>query len=199
MVGSSTHQEKPRQTDLQRTEPIGPQRQSNPPDLKPNLGNERNQEGSVHTTQTSQSHSQVGSRISQRQNNHQAMQWEIDDLKKRLRHAQQSQSPSSSDISSNKEENISYRRRSRTPSSETFPYEDEHRHRRRPKGPSGKGLGNDAMNKALDQIFRSPLTHKIEGARLPQRFHQPTFTIYNDRTDPVDHVSQFNQRIANHS
>ncbi|XP_030959243.1 uncharacterized protein LOC115981216 [Quercus lobata] len=39
----------------------------------------------------------------------------------------------------------------------------------------------------------------IEGASLPRRFHQPTFTIYNGRTDPVEHVSYFNQRMAVHS
>ena len=32
---------------------------------------------------------------------------------------------------------------------------------------------------ALDQISKSPFTHKIEGARLPRQFHQPTFTVYN--------------------
>ena len=37
---------------------------------------------------------------------------------------------------------------------------------------------------------------KIEGAKLPWRFHQPTFTIYNGQTDPVERVSQFNQRMA---
>ena len=150
MAGSGPHQENPRQTDPQRTEPIGPQRQSNPPDPEPNLGNERNKEGSVHTTQTSQSHSQVGSRISQRKNNRRAIQREIDDLKKRLRHAQKRRSPFSSDISSNEEEDVSYRRRSRTPPSETFSYEKEQRHERRHKNPSSKGLGNDVMNKTLD-------------------------------------------------
>ncbi|XP_065622769.1 uncharacterized protein LOC136064673 [Quercus suber] len=39
----------------------------------------------------------------------------------------------------------------------------------------------------------------IEGARLPQRFNQPTFTIYDGKTDPVEHVSHFNQRIAVYS
>ena len=133
----------------------------------------------MHTTQTSQSHSQVGSRISQRQNNRQVIQREIDDLKMRLRHAQQRQSPTSSNISSNYEEDVSYRRRSRTLSSETFSYEKEPHHGRRQKSPSDKGSGNDAMNKVLDQISKSPFTHKIERARLPWRFHQPTFTIYN--------------------
>ena len=55
------------------------------------------------------------------------------------------------------------------------------------------------MSKVLDQISKSPFTGRIEWARLPRRFHQPTFTIYNDRTDPVEHVSQFNQRMAIHS
>lgn len=127
------------------------------------------------------------------------MQREINDLKKRLRHAQQRQSPSNFDISSNEEEDISYRRRSKTPPSETFSYEKEQCHGRRHKSPSSKGLGNDAMNEALDQISKSTFMHKIERARLPRCFHQPIFTIYNGRTDPVEHVSQFNQRMVIHS
>ncbi|XP_065638791.1 uncharacterized protein LOC136071425 [Quercus suber] len=39
----------------------------------------------------------------------------------------------------------------------------------------------------------------IEGARLSRRFNQPTFTIYNGKTDPVEHVSHFNQRMAVYS
>ena len=179
MAGSGPHQENLRQPDPQQTELIGPQRQNNPPDPGLNLGNGRNREGSVHTTQTSQSHSQVGSRISQRRNNYQAMQREINDLKRKLRRAQRRQSHSSSDISSNEEEDFSYRWRSRTPLSETFSYEKESRPERRCKGPSGKSLGNDAMNKALDQVSKSPFAHRIEVAKLPQRFNQPTFTIYN--------------------
>ncbi|XP_030964022.1 uncharacterized protein LOC115985195 [Quercus lobata] len=55
------------------------------------------------------------------------------------------------------------------------------------------------MSKALDRISQLPFTRRIEGVELPQRFHQPTFSIYNGRTDPVEHVSQFNQRMAIHS
>ncbi|XP_030946076.1 uncharacterized protein LOC115970608 [Quercus lobata] len=55
------------------------------------------------------------------------------------------------------------------------------------------------MNKALDQISKSPFTLKIEGARLPRRFNQSMFTIYNGRMDPVEHVSHFNQRMIVHS
>ena len=106
--------------------------------------------GKHNTTQMSQSHSQIGSRISQRWNNHQAMQRETDNLKKKLHRAQQRRSLYSLDISSNEEEDVSYRRRSRTPPSETFSYEKEPCHERRLKSPSSKGLGNEAMNKVWE-------------------------------------------------
>ena len=60
-------------------------------------------------------------------------------------------------------------------------------------------MGNDVISKALNQISKSLFAHKIEGARLPPRFHQPILTIYNGRMDPVEHVRQFNQRMAVHS
>ena len=69
-------------------------------------------EGSVSTTYTSKSNSRGGSHISQRRDDNKAMQKEIDDLKKKLRHAQQKRSPSSFDGSSNDEDDASYRRRS---------------------------------------------------------------------------------------
>ena len=52
------------------------------------------------------------------------------------------------------------------------------------------------MSRALD---KSPFTRHIEGTMLPRRFQQPTFTIYNGNTNPVEHVSQFNQKMAVHS
>ena len=74
---------------------------------------------------------------------------------------------------------------------------DEERHgRQRGKNPSRKSLGNDAMSRALNHISKSPFTRRIEGGKLPRRFTQPTFTMYNGRTDPVQHVSHFNQRMA---
>ena len=127
------------------------------------------------------------------------MQLEIDNLKKKLRRAQQKWIPSSFDMSSNDEEDDNYRRRSRTPPSETFSYDEEHHHKCRYKSPSRKGLRNYALSKALNQISKSPITRKIEGAKLPRRFHQPTFTMYNGQMDPVERVSQFNQRMAVYS
>ena len=100
---------------------------------------------------------------------------------------------------SNDEGDDNYRQRSRTPSSEAFSYEEEHHHKCRHKSPSHKGLVNDAKSKALDWISKSPFTRKTEKAKLSQQFHQPTFTMYNGWTDPVEHVSQFNQRMAVHS
>ena len=55
------------------------------------------------------------------------------------------------------------------------------------------------MNKALSQVSKSPFTQNIEGASIPRRFHQPTFTIYNGQIDLVEHVSHFNQRMVVHS
>ena len=60
-------------------------------------------------------------------------------------------------------------------------------------------VGNNVMKKALSQISKSPFTWGIEKAKLPRRFHQPTFTMYNERTDPVEHVSQFKQKMVVHS
>ena len=62
-----------------------------------------------------------------------------------------------------------------------------------------QGVGTNVMKKVLSQISKSPFTRGIEKAKLPKRFHQPTFTIYNDRTDPIEHVSQFKQKMAVHS
>ena len=117
------------------------------------------------------------------------MQREIDDLKRQLRRAQRKQSPPSSDVSSNDEEDTIYRQRSRTPPSESFSYEEEHLHKRKHKSPSRKGVGTDVMKKALSQISKSPFTREIEKVKLPKRFHQPTFAMYNGRTDLVEHVS----------
>ena len=55
------------------------------------------------------------------------------------------------------------------------------------------------MKKALSQISKFPFTWGIEKAKLPRRFHQPTFIMYNGRIDPMEHVSQFKQKMTVHS
>ncbi|XP_075670485.1 uncharacterized protein LOC142640305 [Castanea sativa] len=70
--------------------------------------------------------------------------------------------------------------------------------RKEMQGESGSyhGKGNDAMGKALRQISKSPFVARINRAKLPHRFSQLIFTIYNGRTDPVEYVSHFNQKMA---
>ena len=94
-----------------------------------NLERKRDREGNVHVTRTNKSHSRVRSHVSQEQHN-KFMQREINQLKKKLRHAQQKQTPTSSDSSSDDEKDSGYRRRSRTPPSESFSYEEEHHNER---------------------------------------------------------------------
>ena len=55
------------------------------------------------------------------------------------------------------------------------------------------------MSRALCQISLSPFSSYIEDVELPRCFTQPTFTIYNGKTDLMEHVSLFNQRMAFHS
>ena len=111
---------------------------------------------------------EVRSHVSQRQNDKQAMQQEIDDLKRKLRHAQRRRSHSRPDMPSDDESDDDYRQRLRTPPNETFSHEEEHYWRRERKSPSPRGLGNDAMSRTLDQLSKSPFTRHIEGATLPR-------------------------------
>ena len=55
------------------------------------------------------------------------------------------------------------------------------------------------MNETLNQVARSPFTRSIKGVSLPRRFHQPTFSLYNGRMNPVEHVSHFSQKMIVHS
>ena len=107
--------------------------------------------------------------------------------------------PPSPDTPIDDENDDDYKQRSRTPPSETFSHEEERHQRRKRRSPSPRGMGHDAMSKALDQLSRSPFTRRIKRAALPRQFQQPAFFIYNSNTDPVEHVSQFNQRMAVHS
>ena len=133
----------------------------------------------MHTVHTDGSGFQRKCHVAYEQGDEKAMQREIDDLKKQLRRAQQKQSLSSSDVSSNDKEDTIYRQWFRTPPSESFSYEEELLHQRKRRSPSRKGVGNDVMKKALSQISKSPFTWGIEKAKLPKRFHQPTFAMYN--------------------
>ena len=191
MVGLGPHQ-----TSLHQAESVNFLQQDDFLNLEHEKDREKYREGSVHTTYTSGSHFWRRSHISHERDDNKAMQREIDDLKKQLHRAQQKRSPSSSDVSSNDEEDTIYRQRSRTPPSESFSYDEKCHHRRKRRSPSRKGVGTDLMKKALSQISKSPFTRGIEKTKLPRWFHQPTFTMYNGRTDPVEHINQFKQKMA---
>ena len=120
------------------------------------------------TTQTSRSHTCVGSHMSQKRDDKQAMQREINDLKRRLRFAQRRQSPPGTNTPLDDENDDDYRQKSKTPPSETFSHEEERHQKRKRRSPSPRGIGHDAMSRALDRLSRSPFTHRIEGAALPQ-------------------------------
>ena len=151
--------------------------------------------GSVHTTHTGRSHSWGGSHLSHEKDT-KAMKLEIDHLKRSLRHKWQKRAPSSFDFSFDGEEDGSYRRRLRTPPIESFSYDEDYHHERKDRNSPSKGLGNDVISKILNQISRSHFTCKIEGGRLPRRFTQPTFTKYNGRMEPMEHVNHSNQRMV---
>ena len=127
-------------------------------------------EGSVQTTHTSKSQSRGKSHVSHAKNERD-MQHEIDELKKKLRCARRRRSSPDSEPSSEETDDAIYRRRSRTPPSETFSSDEEYSHKRKNKNPTHKGLGNNAMNEALNQVAKSPFTRRIEGASLPRRFN----------------------------
>ena len=191
MEGAGPHQATtgPQQVDvnLHQAESRGSQHS----DLFVNLERRGDHEGSVRTTHTSKSQSWGKSRISHAKKNRD-MQREIDKLKRELRYAQRKHLSPNSELSSEDADGASYKQRSRTPPSESFSCDEEYLRRCKYKSPPRKGLGNDAMNKALSQIAKSPFTRNIEDASLPRRFHQPTFTIYNGWTDPMKHVNHFN-------
>ena len=196
MVGSGPHRAGSHQLELARS-----QQQVNfpNPERDRNEENGRFREGSVNTTQTSISHSRVGSHVSQRQNDKQAMQREINNLKRKRRHTQWRRSHPNPDLPSDDESDDDYRQISKAPPSETFSHKEELYQRRKCRSPSPRGLGHNAMSRALDQLSKSPLTRRIERATLLWWFQQLAFTLYNGNTDPMENVSQFNQRMAVHS
>ena len=121
----------------------------------------------MHIMHTSKSQSRGKSHVSYAKNERD-MQRKIDELKKELRHAQRRRSSPNSELSFEETDDATYRRRSRTPPSETFSCDEKYRHRRRNKNLYHKGLGNNAMNEVLSQVAKSPFMRNIEDASLPQ-------------------------------
>ena len=194
MAGSGPHQTSPH-----HVESANIHQQGELHDLEHGNHMDNQQEGSLQTLHTSGNGYRRKSHLVHEQVDEKDLQREIDDLKKRLRRAQRKQTPSSSNVSSNDDKDASYKKRSKTPPSESYSCEEEYSRKRRRRSPSGRGVGTNVMKKVLSQISKSPFTQGIEKAKLSRRLHQPTFTIYNGRMDPVEHVSQFKQKMAIHS
>ena len=154
---------------LRQTGRVDSQWQDNFLNLKRGKDQDNQREGSVNTSHTSRSQSKGKDHASHKQNDRKALQQEIDDLKKKLRRVQQKRP--SPGLGTSSDEDNEYRRRSRTPPSETFSYEEERPRKRSHKSPSYQGLANDAISKALDRISQSSFTRRIERAVLPRRFH----------------------------
>ena len=152
----------------------------------------------MHITHTSKSQSQGKSHVSHAKSERD-MQREIDELKKKLHRIRWRHSSPDSELLFEDTDDATYRGRSRTPPSETFFDDEEYRHKCKNKSLDHKGLENNAMNEALSQVTRSPFTRSIEGASLTRRFHRPTFSLYNGRTNLVEHVSHFSQKMTVHS
>ena len=189
----------PHQTSPDHAESTNVHQQGELHDLEHGNNMDNQQEGSLQTLHIGGGGYRRRSHLVHEQADEKDLQREIDYLKKWLRRAPRKQTPSSSDVSSNDDEDASYRKRSETPPSESYSCEEEHSHKRRRRSPSGRGVRANVMKKALSQISKSPFTRGIEKAKLPKRFHQPTFTMYNGRKDPMEHVSQFKQKMAIHS
>ena len=121
---------------------------------------------------------------------------EIDHLRKKLHHrahVRGDQTPPSSSGSED-EGDCNYRPKLRTPPSESFSTSShldrvEKHSKRRGESSFPRSMGNNAMSKTLRQISKSPITRRIDRAKLPHNFTQPTFTIYNGRIDLVEHES----------
>ena len=66
------------------------------------------------------------------------------------------------------------------------PYYDRHRHH---------NAMLDTMSQTLRRAARSPFFDEIDCTKMPRRFTCPPFTIYDRKTDPVEHVSHYIQMM----
>lgn len=49
----------------------------------------------------------------------------------------------------------------------------------------------NAMSRALQRVARLPFSEEIERTKMPRHFTCPSFTFYNGKTEPVEHVSPY--------
>ena len=87
-------------------------------------------------------------------------------------------------------------RRSRDRSHETIrrrhesPYHDRHGHH---------NAVLDTISQVLRRATYSPVFDKIELTKMPRHFTRPSFTIYDEKIDPAEHVSHYIQMMSLYS
>ena len=54
----------------------------------------------------------------------------------------------------------------------------------------------DAISCALRGAAWSPFSDEIERAQMPRRFNIPPFISYDEKTNPVEHVSHYIQMMS---
>ena len=57
----------------------------------------------------------------------------------------------------------------------------------------------DAMSRALLRATRSPFLDDIERSPMPNRFTCPPFNSYDEKTNPVEHVSHYIKMMSLHT
>ena len=110
---------KPHKTSPHRAESANIHQQGKLHDLEHGNNMDNQQEGSLQTHYTGGSGYRRRNHLVHEQADEKDLQREIDDLKKRFCRAQRKQTPSSSDVSSNDDEDASYKKCSETPPSES--------------------------------------------------------------------------------
>ena len=54
----------------------------------------------------------------------------------------------------------------------------------------------DAISCVLRGVAWSPFSDEFERAQMPRRFNIPQFISYDEKTDPVEHVSHYIQMMS---
>ena len=57
----------------------------------------------------------------------------------------------------------------------------------------------DAISHALRKVARSPFSNEIERAEMPDKFTCPPFNCYDEKTNPVKHISHYIQMMSLHT
>ena len=117
-----------------------------------NLEQRRDHDVSVHTAHTSRSQSRNASHISHGEDTN-ALQLEIDHLKRKLCHERRKRTPSVSNSSIDDEEDHSYKHKSRTPPSKSFSYDEDVQHEHKSRNSSSRGL---RMTWWVEHLTKSP-------------------------------------------